>query len=83
MPTIRQIVDCLVAARPTRACGPRLLLSAINSNQATNDFNQDTSMAASNNSGSNNNNNNNNNESAESYKSYKNMRNSYLDHSRI
>lgn len=76
MPTIRQIVDCLVATRPTRACGPRLLLSAINSNQATNDFNQDTSMVAS----SNGNNNNNNNESAESYQ---NKRNPYHDHSYI
>ncbi|KAL0110793.1 hypothetical protein PUN28_014029 [Cardiocondyla obscurior] len=70
MPTIRQIVDCLVATRPTRACGPRLPLSAVNSNRITNDFNQDISMAASNKS--------NNNESAESYQ---NVRNSYHDHS--
>ncbi|XP_039314455.1 nicotinamide/nicotinic acid mononucleotide adenylyltransferase 1 isoform X4 [Solenopsis invicta] len=75
MPTIRQIVDYLVATHPIRACGPRLLLSAINPNQATNDFNQDASMAA-----SNSNNNNNNDESAESYE---NTRNPYHDHSYI
>jgi len=78
MPTIRQIVNCLVATHPIRACGPRLLLSAINSNRATNDFNQDTSIAASNNGS--NSNNNNNNESAESYN---NTRNSYHDRSYI
>ncbi|XP_018394791.1 PREDICTED: uncharacterized protein LOC108773471 [Cyphomyrmex costatus] len=74
MPTIRQIVDCLIATHPIRACGPRLLLSAINSNPATNDFNQDTSMVASNN------NSNNNNESVESYQS---TRNPYHDYSYI
>ncbi|KYQ46379.1 Nicotinamide mononucleotide adenylyltransferase 1 [Trachymyrmex zeteki] len=68
MPTIRQIVDCLVATHPIRACGSRrLLLSAIKSNRATNDFNQDTSMVTSNN----------NNESVESYQ---NTRNPYHDH---
>ncbi|KAL6445749.1 hypothetical protein ACFW04_000900 [Cataglyphis niger] len=76
MPTIRQIVDCLVAARPIRTCGPRLLLSAINSNRANNDLNQDTSKAVSISS----NNNNNNNECAENFK---NTRNMYLDHSYI
>lgn len=78
MPTVRQIVDCLVATRPIQACGPQLLLSAINSNRVTNDFNQDTSMAASNSNNSNNNNNNN-----ESAESYQNMRNPYHDHSYI
>ena len=73
MPTIRQIVDCLVTTHPIRACGPRLLLSAINSNRVTNEFNQDINMVASNNNSNNN----------ESVESYQNTQNPYHDHSYI
>ncbi|XP_019696836.1 putative uncharacterized protein DDB_G0283779 [Harpegnathos saltator] len=86
MPTVRQIVGCLVAARPIR-CRPRLLLSAKSPNCATNNPNQDTSMVV-NSSGNNNNTNNNNNSSSNSNNIYHNneneiARNRYLDRSYI
>lgn len=43
MPTIRQIVDYLIDARPNR-CWPQLLLSAKYPNRAINNSNLDTSM---------------------------------------
>jgi len=61
MPTVRQIVHCLVAARPIRVCGPRLF-SAINPSRVINNSNQDISVAI---NSINNCSNNNNNESTD------------------